>query len=294
MKIKVPKLIVKAMQRKNHGSCSDSNADDQSKKRKKKNKRRKWASTPRKLKRVGMIFSNVFSYKKSSSENKGWPSNDVGNYSRSVSVHDYNGENFVESKYEREKEYFFETDDLGSVKTSSSSGSNLQIFVDQPISKSFSLKEILKIEDDRQGKKKIRSLTGRSSLKSSLSFSSFFNKRTSFNFNKGNINKARASSVDGGIGSASFSTIGKQENSCNLDRINELRKLRKGKFTGKKSKKRVEEEHREKEGDEIEDTGDDELCKKRILMGEKCKPLNASGALHYDKNGVLLPEQVIQ
>nr|GME14127.1 hypothetical protein CDL12_18591 [Ipomoea batatas] len=36
-----------------------------------------------------------------------------------------------------------------------------------------------------------------------------------------------------------------------------------------------------------------ELCKKRILMGEKCKPLNVSGSLHYDQNGVLLPEPLL-
>ncbi|KAL2254157.1 UNVERIFIED_CONTAM: hypothetical protein Sindi_0210400 [Sesamum indicum] len=36
-----------------------------------------------------------------------------------------------------------------------------------------------------------------------------------------------------------------------------------------------------------------ELCKKRILMGEKCRPLNISGTLHYDKYGVLLPEDVL-
>ncbi|XP_012837651.1 PREDICTED: uncharacterized protein LOC105958189 [Erythranthe guttata] len=35
-----------------------------------------------------------------------------------------------------------------------------------------------------------------------------------------------------------------------------------------------------------------ELCKKRILMGEKCRPLNRSGALHYDEHGVLLPEDL--
>ncbi|KAK4378881.1 hypothetical protein RND71_000743 [Anisodus tanguticus] len=33
-----------------------------------------------------------------------------------------------------------------------------------------------------------------------------------------------------------------------------------------------------------------ELCKKRILMGGKCQPLSASGSLHYDQNGILLPE----
>lgn len=39
------------------------------------------------------------------------------------------------------------------------------------------------------------------------------------------------------------------------------------------------------EGDGIE------LCKKKILMGEKCRPLHKSGTLHYDENGVLLPEE---
>ncbi|KAG6437764.1 hypothetical protein SASPL_102692 [Salvia splendens] len=33
-----------------------------------------------------------------------------------------------------------------------------------------------------------------------------------------------------------------------------------------------------------------ELCKKRILMGDKCRTLNLSGVLQYDKHGILLPE----
>ncbi|KAL9236295.1 hypothetical protein vseg_010983 [Gypsophila vaccaria] len=33
-----------------------------------------------------------------------------------------------------------------------------------------------------------------------------------------------------------------------------------------------------------------ELCKKKILMGEKCKPI--SGRLLYDENGVLVPEEI--
>lgn len=42
----------------------------------------------------------------------------------------------------------------------------------------------------------------------------------------------------------------------------------------------------EKEQEEVEL----ELCKKRILMGGKCRPLSASGILHYDQDGILLPE----
>lgn len=39
-----------------------------------------------------------------------------------------------------------------------------------------------------------------------------------------------------------------------------------------------------------ESTGEEELCKKRILMGERCKPINRSGILQYDGDGILLPE----
>ena len=33
-----------------------------------------------------------------------------------------------------------------------------------------------------------------------------------------------------------------------------------------------------------------ELCKKKILMGEKCRPL--SGSLRYDQNGILVPQDL--
>ncbi|RID43598.1 hypothetical protein BRARA_I00448 [Brassica rapa] len=39
-----------------------------------------------------------------------------------------------------------------------------------------------------------------------------------------------------------------------------------------------------------ESNGDEELCKKRILMGERCKPINRSGVLQYDGDGILVPE----
>ncbi|CAN8265294.1 unnamed protein product [Cochlearia groenlandica] len=39
-----------------------------------------------------------------------------------------------------------------------------------------------------------------------------------------------------------------------------------------------------------ESPGEDELCKKRILMGERCIPINKSGVLQYDDDGILLPE----
>ncbi|OIW07099.1 hypothetical protein TanjilG_02733 [Lupinus angustifolius] len=47
----------------------------------------------------------------------------------------------------------------------------------------------------------------------------------------------------------------------------------------------------EQNGDENgeEDKGR-ELCKKRILMGVRCKPLSSSGTLRYDEDGIFLPE----
>lgn len=39
-----------------------------------------------------------------------------------------------------------------------------------------------------------------------------------------------------------------------------------------------------------EGNGGEELCKKRILMGERCKPINRSGVLKYDGDGILVPE----
>ncbi|KAJ6876671.1 hypothetical protein NC651_029620 [Populus alba x Populus x berolinensis] len=45
-------------------------------------------------------------------------------------------------------------------------------------------------------------------------------------------------------------------------------------------------------GESREECGE-ELCKKRILMGERCKPLSFSGSLHYDEDGTLLPEVLL-
>uniref|UniRef100_A0A7N0TGA8 Uncharacterized protein n=1 Tax=Kalanchoe fedtschenkoi TaxID=63787 RepID=A0A7N0TGA8_KALFE len=36
--------------------------------------------------------------------------------------------------------------------------------------------------------------------------------------------------------------------------------------------------------------GEMELCKRKILMGVKCRPINKSGKLHYGEDGIILPE----
>ncbi|GMP40059.1 hypothetical protein CsSME_00010651 [Camellia sinensis var. sinensis] len=66
--------------------------------------------------------------------------------------------------------------------------------------------------------------------------------------------------------------------------------IRKARSGGGERKKVIKKRDEEEKNGEREEEEAEELCKKRILMGEKCRPLNLSGALHYDKNGVLLPE----
>ena len=46
----------------------------------------------------------------------------------------------------------------------------------------------------------------------------------------------------------------------------------------------------ENDGKDKEENGELVLCKKRIPMGEKCRPLGFSGTLRYDKGDILLPE----
>ncbi|KAJ1383467.1 hypothetical protein SESBI_43391 [Sesbania bispinosa] len=54
------------------------------------------------------------------------------------------------------------------------------------------------------------------------------------------------------------------------------------------AKKKVTKQFEEGDGEDK----DRELCKKRILMGGRCKPLNSSGTLSYDSDGLFLPEIV--
>lgn len=140
---------------------------------------------------------------------------------------------------------------------------------------SRSLKEILEMEEEKENQEELdntRKLKGKSKL--SLSFSGFFSKKSS---DRSNSDQTGATLL-----------MGKQENGSKLARNpSGYRKIRRGRSMRKKVVKQSEEKENE------EERGEDELCKKRILKGVKCRPLNLSGDLHYDRNGVLLPEEVI-
>ncbi|PON67016.1 hypothetical protein PanWU01x14_105980 [Parasponia andersonii] len=89
--------------------------------------------------------------------------------------------------------------------------------------------------------------------------------------------------VGNGNGVSSSVMIGRRGSSGKLTRVSSRAVQSRGSLRKLGVKKLVTEE---KDG-----TGSGfELCKKRILMGGKCKPLNISGTLQYDQNGILRPD----
>lgn len=93
-----------------------------------------------------------------------------------------------------------------------------------------------------------------------------------------------------------FSQVKRKVSSCRLVRIPSkilvIRlKLRMVRSLLKKKVTKQFEQDLEQEADENVDVDKkEELCKKRILMGVRCKPLSSSGTLKYDEDGIFLPE----
>lgn len=134
------------------------------------------------------------------------------------------------------------------------------------------------IFDDEDKRSKVRP------QKVSLPLAYFFNMEKNEKNNKNNGDDVGNSN--------GLMVIGRQESSRHLIRIpsrkstSSRRKLRIAIYVrkmGNDNKTAIRSEER--------DVGQ-ELCKKRILMGGKCKPLNLSGTLQYDNNGILLPEAI--
>lgn len=137
--------------------------------------------------------------------------------------------------------------------------------------------------------------------KLSLSFSALFDKKSALDFIKSRIRKAESSRIGGHtnrviqgarvkarrVGDA-YDLIGRRKGN-HLERAPPRAQVR-AHTNGKNAKmlRPAAEEARGRHGKEGRE--ELELCKKRILMGRKCKPLNPSGSLLYDENGVLVPE----
>ncbi|KAM7274414.1 hypothetical protein ACFE04_029078 [Oxalis oulophora] len=141
--------------------------------------------------------------------------------------------------------------------------------------------------EDEEEKKKI-------SQEKSLSFSFFIDKKA-INFNPDSTTN-RSMSVSRGRGYNSLITSNGDDDHCLRDRSNSCRSYSPSRMLmGRKKWTMIGRSVRRKGtsrmmNEEKYSGDDDQLCKKRILMGEKCKPLGNSGKLEYDEDGVLLPD----
>ncbi|CAB4285404.1 unnamed protein product [Prunus armeniaca] len=107
-----------------------------------------------------------------------------------------------------------------------------------------------------------------------------------------------AKRVDIGVAHATFRVIGEQESSGNLNLVpskfmpTNRWKSRMARSLTKMVNREIDGEDNSKQEDSkaMEERGAQELCKKRILMGSKCRPLSLSGTLQYDENGILITE----
>ncbi|KAJ0013462.1 hypothetical protein Pint_19723 [Pistacia integerrima] len=125
-----------------------------------------------------------------------------------------------------------------------------------------------------------------------LSFKSLLKKR-----NGGGVKVTKANTsggvdtTSGGSNNRTAVVIGRQESSLSLPRVPSriMTTRQRLKMARSMRKKPVKMGSGETDQEDGERSGQ-ELCKKRILLGGKCRPLNHSGTLQYDKDGVLLPE----
>ncbi|KAJ6305965.1 hypothetical protein OIU78_021321 [Salix suchowensis] len=167
----------------------------------------------------------------------------------------------------------------------------------------YAFKKLLEIQEEEEAevekREKTRSTAEDDYLRVSFPFSSFFSKCASLDLFRGKINSGNGwnHKLLGGGGMSDTLTERKDSRSNllrNSSRVLRSR-LRKLKMAGSFAKTATRQVRGKSEQirEERREEGGEELCKKRILMGEKCKPLNFSGSLHYDEDGILLPEVLL-
>ncbi|KAB2621578.1 hypothetical protein D8674_023760 [Pyrus ussuriensis x Pyrus communis] len=86
--------------------------------------------------------------------------------------------------------------------------------------------------------------------------------------------------------------VGEHGSSGNLNRAPSKLMVTGGRksSTGRSLGRMLSREFDEGDDSRQEEREGEELCKKRILMGGKCKPLSLSGTLQYAENGILVTE----
>ncbi|WCJ42999.1 hypothetical protein M5689_023768 [Euphorbia peplus] len=168
---------------------------------------------------------------------------------------------------------------------------------DSPLYDSYSFLKLLKIEDEQQKKAKtLRPNKADTSIKM-VSFSKFLLLKPFIKTKSSNIteNKSIGNNVDriaevvigrqasGNSRVCRVASIGRTPSRIGSpspsQRLKMAHSLTKMTSRGRSMARR----------DDSEGRGSEELCKKRILMGGKCKPL-MGGILQYDRDGVLKPD----
>lgn len=286
IRIRIPKLLAETFQKSN--GCTNANGDHTT--------ARKKGIKPKKLipKKVGLIFSGLFRSKKSSP--KALP------------------------EVQRQGDGNCQSDLAGADDVLSGGDQTLGVARSPSLPEYYTFMKLLEIEEaeeevksedhEKQKMEKKPSIEVDKYLKVSFPFLSLFKKFTSLDFVRGKINSVRcdtgangAGRIAGAIGATDQFVIRRQKTAYFLpggvgmpDTLTERQSSSSNLIgiptrvlsTHLKLKKweRVKAGKREECGEE--------LCKKRILMGEKCKPLNISGSLHYDEDGILLPEVLLR
>ncbi|CAN4111023.1 unnamed protein product [Withania somnifera] len=174
------------------------------------------------------------------------------------------------------------------------------------LSKSCSFKKILriidtkgkplKVNDEENSEISTRTVKQQRILPRKLSglFKFRFRKRNGFCFTNWKASEADPGTdfEDADCGAVTDAETGEMSKNTNWALIKRQHAgyciIRRVKFIHKRVVKQGRESKHEDE--EEQEKINLELCKKRILMGGKCRPLSASGSLHYDQDGILLPE----
>ncbi|OMP11456.1 hypothetical protein COLO4_03800 [Corchorus olitorius] len=266
IRIRIPKVLAKAMRRRNNNfRSSEKNDDDDDDKDENgssnnNNKKKKWGKCKKSLrKRVGAMFSNVFGNKKLSSPDES----------------DEKGDEVDENGDEVDK-LVVETKELV-VKMATKRIETVQgtaVATGFGVAKSLLVKKLETTSDQAGDEGKERQEQEGNIVSKS--------RRTK----RGNINNNSYSIVVAGDKTGSQKVTGKAEYSDDLPPPPPS-KVPLVTRNGSSSRRRLKVSFMTVKKLMGRDSGKHELCKKRILMGGKCRPL---GAIQYDENGFLLPE----
>ncbi|KAJ1385598.1 hypothetical protein SESBI_41561 [Sesbania bispinosa] len=165
-------------------------------------------------------------------------------------------------------------------------GNNLACGDEPTLSQLLTLEQTLDPDQGGEGKKNRKD---KHRVKMNFPLLSFLDKKKGWN----NFIRTKMRTVKSSDGDGAVTRLGHVRRKASLWRLvripSKILVIRlKLKMLRSLVKKKVTKQFEQGDGEDK----DRELCKKRILMGGRCKPLNSSGTLSYDSDGLFLPEIV--